>query len=179
MPTAVWIWDTVTRVLKSVLIQHSPVAKITWHPEIGELLMIRCEGEDCKALVHVWEPTWESPKVVDFSTHGSEGKTIGNSVARWLNCDSQTPAIFFSDSQDCMIASISDEEENLPWQDAVARAVDIYGEREESPLNLVPAGEKRSYALKTLVDDEPTMTGMSGDSDEVDDTFRFKRFVEP
>jgi len=179
MPTAIWIWDTVTKVLKSVLIQHSPVARITWHPSINELLMIRCEGDDSKGIVHVWQATWEAPKIVDFGTQVPEGKIFGKSVARWLNHDSQSPAIFFSDSQDCIIVSISDDEENLPWQDAVVRAADIYGEREESPLNLVPAKEKRSYSLKALINDEPTMTGMTGDSDEVDDTFHFKKFAEP
>jgi hypothetical protein len=96
---------------------------------------------------------------------------------------SGTPAVFFSDSQDCILASLSEsEDEGLPWQDAVVRGIDIYGEREESPLNLVPADEKFMFGKGTLgrfMNAEPTMTGMSGGTDDVDDTFRFKKFVEP
>ena len=66
----------------------------------------------------------------------------------------------------------------MPWQDAEVRGFDIYGQQEESPLNLVPADEKRLYSrVDELMDDG--MSGMSGDTDEVEDTFRFRKFVEP
>lgn len=107
---------------------------------------------------------------------------MGKSVARWLVFNATTPAVFFSDTQDCILAVLGDGgEEDLPWQDAVARGVDIYGEQEESPLNLVAADEKQQWRRGTMdaLMNEPTMTRMSGDSDEVDDTFRFRKFVEP
>lgn len=99
MPTAVWIWDLASRILKAVLVHHSPIAKITWNPSIPEHLMIRCEGEECKALAYLWEPSWESPRILDFSARLPEGKIIGRSIIRWLSTDKETnvPAIFFSD----------------------------------------------------------------------------------
>jgi hypothetical protein len=177
MPTVMWIWDTASKVLRTVLIQHAPIAKATWHPTINELLMIRCEGDDNKGLVHLWEPTWETPRVIDFSARVPEGKLMGKTVVRWLNLASSVPVIFFSDSQDCMLAAITDMgEEETPWHNAKAKAVDIYGQLEESPLNLVPA--KRNFELgRVVMDEEPTMTTMSAGSD-VDDTFKFKKFVE-
>jgi hypothetical protein len=183
MPTSVWIWDIATKVLKAVMIQHAPVAKVTWHPSINETLMIRCEGEESKGIVQLWEPSWDTPKILDFGSQLPDGKIIGKAIARWLNVDSTIPAVFFSDTQDCILASfLESEDEELPWQEAVARGLDIYGEREESPLNLVPANEKRPYRrdnIEALMKDEPTITSMSEYSDEVDDTFRFKKFMEP
>jgi hypothetical protein len=178
MPTAIWIWDIATKLLKAVMIQHAPVAKVTWHPEINELLMIRCEGEESRGLVHLWEPTWGTPKIVDFGTQVPDGKIIGKSVVRWLTFNPNTPALFFSDTHDSVLIALnSDDDEDLPWQDAVARGIDIYGEQEESPLNLVAADEKQHYRRGTIdaLMNEPTMTRMSGGSDEVDDTFRFRK----
>jgi hypothetical protein len=183
MPSTVWIWDIATKVLKAVMILHASAVKVTWHPSINELLMVRCEGEESKGLVHLWEPTWESPKILDFGTQLPEGKIIGKSVVRWLNLDANIPAVFFSDTQDCILASLSGPEDgDLPWQDAVVRGVDIYGQREESPLNLVPADDRmfrnNKRGIGEFMDEEATVTGMSGNTDEVDDTFRFKKFVE-
>ena len=179
MPTTIWIWDLGTRILRAVLILHAPIAKATWHPTINELLMIRCEGEESRGLVHLWDPSWGTPKIIDFAAQIPGGKVIGKTIGRWLNSPSASPAIFFSDSQDCILASIpGSEEEEVPWQDAEVRGFDIYGQQEESPLNLVPADEKRVYSrVSELLDDG--MTGMSGGTDEVEDTFRFRKFVEP
>lgn len=178
MPTTVWIWDLASKILKAVLIQHSPIAKITWHPTAPELLMIRCEGEECKALAYLWEPSWETPRILDFGGRLPEGKIIGRSIIRWLTTDEEAnvPAIFFSDSQDCILASFSDAEsgEEVPWQDAINRGVDSVGPLEESPLNLVSVSgsEKLSSGkaiMKNLLGDE-----MNFDVDDMDDTFDFR-----
>jgi hypothetical protein len=179
MPTTIWIWDLGTRILRAAMILHAPIAKATWHPTIDELLMIRCEGDESRGLVHLWDPSWVSPRIIDFTAQIPGGKVIGKTIGRWLNAQSASPAIFFSDSQDCILASIpGNDEEEVPWQDAEVRGFDIYGQQEESPLNLVPADEKRVYSrISGLMDDG--MTGMSGGTDEVEDTFRFRKFVEP
>lgn len=189
MPTTIWIWDVITKLLRAVLIFHAPIAKITWHPSINELLMIRCEGEECRSLVQLWDPSWEGPKIVDFETQMPGGKMIGKTIVRWLTMEASSPAIFCSDSQDCILASMSEpnDEVDLPWRDAMPRGFDIYGQREESPLNLVAADEKRRHrrvTVNNLVNDgeawkEDELTELSGESEEIDDTFRFRKFVEP
>lgn len=179
MPTSLWIWDIETKILRAVLIFHAPIAKATWHPTIDELLLIRCEGEESKGLVHLWDPSWETPKIIDYASQIPGGKILGKTVGRWLSTECAAPAIFFSDAQDCMLTSISElDDGDLPWEYAEPRAFDIYGQQEESPLNLVPAGEKRlngSAVLSAVADGDITMSG----SDELDDTFRFRKFVEP
>jgi hypothetical protein len=175
MPTTVWIWDAASRALKAVLVQHAPVAKISWHSAINEQLMIRCEGEDSKALVHLWEPSWDKPKIMDFGSQVPDGKIIGKAVIRWMNTNTSIPAVFFSDAQDCILASLAEtEDDEVPWQGAVANGVDIYGQAEESPLNI--AGEKASLGyvnVEAIMDDE-SLTKLSTGSEEVDDTFHFR-----
>lgn len=183
MPTVMWIWDITTRILRSVMIFHSPVAKVTWHPSIDEILLIRCEGDESRSLVHLWDPSWPSPKVIDFAQQMVGGKVIGKTIARWLNVESSSPSLYFSDSQDCILASLVDdtsEGENdvtLPWVDAAVREFDIYGQQEESPLSLVPANER--YGRIRMDEMDEGSTRMSGGSEDVDDTFRFKKFIGP
>ena len=81
MPSTIWIWDIRTKILRAVMIFHAPVAKVTWHPSIDELILVRCEGNESKALIHLWDPTWESPKILDFAAQLPGGKTIGRRLA--------------------------------------------------------------------------------------------------
>lgn len=176
MPTTVWIWDTASRALKAVIIQHSPIVKVTWHSTINEMLMIRCEGDESKGLAHLWEPSWDSPKIVDFGLRVAGGKIIGKSIVRWLSSSSTIPALFFSDTQDCILASFAENaEDELPWQAAVAKGVDIYGQPENSTLNLLGADEKANehVNVESLLDNDAS-TKLSGGSQDPDDTFNFK-----
>ncbi|KAK0100475.1 hypothetical protein ONS95_008425 [Cadophora gregata] len=180
LPTTIWIWDIGTRILRAVMIMHAPIAKVTWHPSINEVLMIRCEGDESRGLVHIWEPSWDRPRIVDFQSQIPGGKLLGRTICRWLNVNSPSPAIFFSDSQDYILASIpSSDDDEVPWQEAELQGSEAYGQREESPLNLIPADEKRGHVtIEDLMEDEG-ITAMSGGSDEMEDTFRFRKFVEP
>ena len=179
MPTTLWIWDIGARILRAAMIFHAPVAKATWHPSIDELLMVRCEGEENRGFVHMWDPSWESPKIIDFASQITGGKVMGKTIGRWMHTESGSPAILFSDAQNCLLASIADDAEDLPWCNAEARAFDIYGQQEESPLSLVAADEKRPYGRVHMVMDDEAMTTMSEGSSDVDDTFRFRKFTEP
>jgi hypothetical protein len=178
LPTTLWIWDIKTRLLRSVMIFHAPIAKITWHPKIDELLLVRCE--DSRGIVHLWDPSWENPRIINFGEQMPGGKVIGKTVAKWLNSDCASPALVFSDSQDCLLASLSEQADgDLPWQDAESKALDIYGQPEESPLTFASMNEKKSgkVTIEALME-EDSFTRMSDGSEEVDDTFQFRKFLE-
>jgi hypothetical protein len=185
MPSTVWIWDVGNRSLRAVLILHAPIARIAWHPTITELLMIRCEGEENKGRAQLWDPSWEMPKIINFGTQVPEGKIIGKSIVRWLNIDHIFPSLFFSDTQDYILASLSRPEDtaSLPWSDAEAGGMDINDQPEESPLNLVEPTEKRNFRrvkVDPLPDDGDSYMNMSEGSDqELDDTFHFLKSEEP
>lgn len=177
MPTTIWIWDIASRILKTVLIQHATIARVSWHPHINELLLIRCEGDDSRGLAYLWEPSWEAPKMVDFASRVPEGKLMGRTIVRWLPCASSVPAIFFSDVQDFMLAAVSDDDEaEVPWQNEAPQAVDNHGEREESPLDLVQADEKRpgDHMMDSFTEEEMA-EWVDNDMTEIDDTFSFRK----
>lgn len=160
--------------MRAVLILHTPIAKVTWHPSIDELLMIRCEGDENRGLVNLWDPSCDVPKIVDFSASIPGGKVLGKTVVRWLNLESPQPVLFFSDSQDCMLASLSETADgDLPWDESEPKEYDIYGQREESPLNLVPATKTQRLDITSI--DDMMDNSFSGCSDEMDDTFQFRK----
>lgn len=180
MPSAVWVWDVGSRSLRTLLIMHAPVARVTFHPSVNELLMIRCEGEENKGRVQLWDPSWEAPKIINFATRLPEGKIIGKAIIRWLNVASAFPSIFFSDSQDCILMSLSKPEdtEMVPWHDSEAKGVDIYGQTEESPLNLVGVEKERPSRrvnADTIADNDNSYMDLSEGSEELDDTFHFRK----
>lgn len=140
--------------------------------------MIRCEGDENKGRAHLWDPSWEIPKIINFAMQLPQDKIIGKSIVRWLDVESIFPSIFFSDSQDCILASLSNPEatDNVPWHESEAMEVNIYGERAESPLNLVQAEEKRPFRRvksDALSADENSFVNVSEGSEELDDTFHF------
>jgi hypothetical protein len=200
LPTTVFVWDIASKLLKSVLILHSPILSITWHPSIAELLLVRCEGDDARGLAYLWEPSWDEPRIVDFGARLPEGKIMGRASIGWLDStpsppdssepaptDSareQLPALFFSDTQDGILAAVADpldEDAALPWNEAGEKAVDIYGNVEESPLQLVAAPENGKglwgKSAREMMGEEATITtfGKGLGDGEMDDTFHFKK----
>lgn len=189
MPTTVFVWDVASKLLRAVLIQHSPVAKLTWNPSINELLLIRCENDDTKGIAYLWEPSYETPKIIDFSTQLPDGRVMGKTVIRWLRTppseddqeESQTAALFFADTQDTLLASLSENDEDVPWNEAKAKAMNIYGQAEESPLNIVdmpyhenagselPSPEEAGNGTILTLGEEDMTEG------DMDDTFEFKK----
>lgn len=186
LPTTVFIWDIASKLLRTVLIQHSPVAKLTWHPTISELLLIRCDSDDTKGVAYLWEPLYPIPKIVDFSTQLPEGRVMGKAVVRWLHGafdvekETVTVALFFADTQDTILASVpmtGNDGENVPWNEAKAKAVDIYGQTEESPLNILDMPYHDSVKGSPINDHTITSLGEEDETEEgdMDDTFHFKK----
>jgi hypothetical protein len=133
----------------------------------------------------VWNPLKDGPpQVADFSpfyplvdndSHLSRGAApIGKHRPTWLSLDSIPPSLFYSDGSEFSLATLDEGDhheykatDSVPWPEAKPPAVPAFlagrqwaleeRVREESPLELVPAG----------VDIE----GAS----ELDDTFHYKR----
>lgn len=180
MPSAVWIWDVGSRSLRALLIMHAPIARVVFHPSVNELLMIRCEGEENKGLVQLWDPSWDAPRIVNFGMRLPEGRIIGKSNIRWLNVASVFPSIFFSDSQDCILISLSkpDDTEKVPWHDSEEGGADIYGQTEGPPISLAGTEGKRPFRrvnIDTIIDNDNSYMAMSEGSEELDDTFHFRK----
>ena len=172
LPTTLWIWDISSRHLRSVMIFHAPIAKITWHPDIDELLMIRCE--ESRGIVHLWDPSWETPQIIDFGAQMPGGKVIGKTIARWLGSDCASPALLFSDSQDCVLASLAGDDEGVPWHDSLNGNA-----RSDDSMFSLGASEKKNgkVTIEALME-EDSFTRLSEGTEEVDDTFSFRKGLD-
>lgn len=166
-PSTLWIWDTQASELRAVLLFHSNISSAAWHPTSRETLLVRCEGDLYNGIVFVWDPLSEGPRTVDFSEHLPGSRASGRSLAKWLDCDaSKSPAIFFSDSLNYMLASLADsDEESPPWQDRLGVEWNAETGREESPLELVPAADVNTQYIEE--EDEY--------ASDLEDTFHYKR----
>ncbi|KAK5664163.1 hypothetical protein OQA88_378 [Cercophora sp. LCS_1] len=159
-PGTVWIWDVQAAELRAALLFHGNITSLSWHPNIHETLLIRCDGDQYNGNMFVWDPLSEGPRSVDFAQHLPGAKAVGRLRASWLALDtSSPPSLFLSDAQNYLLASVAELDQTPPWGDhgspeipSVAR---VAREREESPLELVPAEE--------------------GDDSELEDTFVHKR----
>lgn len=163
-PSTLWVWDTGASELRAVLLFHSDVQSATWHPTCRETLMIRCSGDIYSNIVFVWDPLSEGPRTVDFSSHLPGQKASGKTQALWLRRgETEAPSLFFSDSQNYVLASVTESDGDYPlWEDD-GNAESF--QRDESPLELMPADTT----------DEPVLTeDEDGDASELEDTFVHK-----
>ena len=64
IPTTVWIWSMNTGTVMEVLIHHSPVKQIIWHPSQADLLLIHCAIPE--PALHLWKTTWHAPRIISL-----------------------------------------------------------------------------------------------------------------
>jgi hypothetical protein len=82
MPTTVWIWSLKLLSPYAVLVQHSAVRSVQWHPTCPDLLMFQCVHEE--RLVYLWSSRWEQPRIVGMPSE----KLAGRQEARWIRTSS-------------------------------------------------------------------------------------------
>ncbi|KAK1751870.1 hypothetical protein QBC47DRAFT_78049 [Echria macrotheca] len=165
-PGTIWIWDVQAGELRAVLLFHGSIVAMAWHPETRETLLVRCDGDDYKGIVFVWDPLSEGPQSVDFGQQLPGKNTVGRTRALWLSTDaSSPPSLFLSDAQNYVLASLVElDQGSPPWGDHGSPGITIDTgafQRDESPLELVPAVDAHS--------------GGGDDSSELEDTFIHKR----
>ncbi|GAB1320285.1 hypothetical protein MFIFM68171_10495 [Madurella fahalii] len=168
-PGTVWVWDVQAAELRAVLLFHGNVTSLSWHLQVPETLLVKCEGDQYNGLVFVWDPLSEGPRTVDFGRHMPGAKAGSRSRAVWLGLDSSSPSsIFFSDTHSYVLACLGEADQfPPPWGSSWnAETSFSTGAREESPLELVPASGTK-----------PGVPNMEEDDDysELEDTFVHKR----
>ncbi|KAK3379399.1 hypothetical protein B0T24DRAFT_675194 [Lasiosphaeria ovina] len=163
-PSTAWVWDTQVAELRAVLLFHGNVRRLSWHPNIPETLLIVCEGDQYNGIVFVWDPLSEGPRSVEFSQHFSGPSSVR---ALWLGLDaSSPPSLFLSDSNNYLLASLVEADQDSPWGNQVSTQPTSAARREESPLELVPAVEANL---------DPGDSGQQEDDSELEDTFLHKQ----
>ncbi|KAF2138127.1 uncharacterized protein K452DRAFT_329023 [Aplosporella prunicola CBS 121167] len=96
MPTSVWLWDLSRLAARTVLIQHSPVKSLQWHPSIPNLVLIHCAQEE--PIVYFWDASTNEPRAVHIPLEKAAPRTSSKLEARWLADGSERkPSLIFSD----------------------------------------------------------------------------------
>lgn len=150
-PSTVWIWSPQLPSAIAILIHHFPVKRVRWHPNIANLLLIQCNLVD--PVIHLWNAAWEAPKVIRLPLDKLEGKIEAN----WLHDEAiDMHMLMLGNAHNYVIGQISRNGELASLPDEI---------------EMTGAGPEDMF-------DEGNSLDLCQVSDEVDDTFRFRRQAE-
>lgn len=97
-PTTVWIWDLPLQRVKTVLIQHSPVKRLSWHPSISGLLLVSVEKENIP-YIHIWDARESEPTVTQIPFRFSGGRFD----VQWVESGPASPLVVVRDEHRTML----------------------------------------------------------------------------
>ncbi|KAI1810319.1 hypothetical protein GGS20DRAFT_206847 [Poronia punctata] len=166
-PSTIWIWDIPTSELRAVLMYHANIAKVEWHPDLPELLLVRCEGEGYSSIVFVWDPLSDGPRPVQFAPHlSSSTKVTGRTNITWLKTIDEPAFLLFTDQKECVLASLTDADADdslLPWAN-------------QTTVNPCVTTNQALELKKSKIDpDDDYSSDMDEGISDLDDTFHFKK----
>lgn len=176
-PSTVWIWSPKLPSAVAILIHHSPVKRIRWHPEIAGLLLIHCNIVD--PVIHLWNAPWESPKVIGLQLDKLGGKMEAN----WLLDDAtDMHSLMLGNAYNYVIGKISRNGELV----SLPKEIEMTG---AGPENMFDEGNSLDLSPIKVSHDEVTMEARGDSSaleyseqwnvsDEVDDTFNYRRHAK-
>ncbi|KAL0930839.1 WD40 domain-containing protein [Colletotrichum truncatum] len=162
-PSTVWVWDVESFELRAVLVFHSNISALSWHPTQRELLKITCEGDSYMGLVFVWDPLSHGPKTINFAEHLPDTRVFGKPQVSWVDWTGDSAVLLVGDTKHHLMVSLTENDDSgAPWQDAQRNDLTMTTGKDETQLD--PA------ALDEFDED---ISGL--DMSEVDDTFSFKK----
>lgn len=162
MPTAVWIWDLSQTRCCAVLLQHSVVKKLLWHPTDPNTLMIQCiQGE---SILYSWNGLGGNPRVLDIPAANFSGKTEAQWVPKQAH---RKPIIMFGDMRGFVLAypdgkgtssstsSEDIEERNQAEADSDDSLFEILSGRKAGPRDgaAAPPGTEDLYTADGFLED--------------------------
>jgi hypothetical protein len=174
MPTSVWIWSITSLKPVAVLIQHSPVKTLAWHPSDSNLLLVTCLTET--PLVYQWSQDWESPRIA-FAPVGSSSP---KSSIRWLPTEEPDQTLLLATSPTSYTVGFVEHRDEASQSRFVTIADAKDGDA--SPVK----GTQSSRKDITELFDESTISEQGQDIDssngngsmeDMDDTFHYRRNV--
>lgn len=165
-PTTVWIWDLTKLAASTVLIQHSPVKRLSWHPTLPYTLLIQCSHEESAIYLYDTVSAVPYPVIMPKKTSSSKFE------AKWLHTSKeQKPGLLFGDSQSFLLAwpdgrdLISEEERDED---------DLMNHSEDSLFDILSGRKPSAHAsmdtTEALVSDV-----MEETTEFLDDTFIGRR----
>jgi hypothetical protein len=191
MPTTVWIWSLKLLSPFAIIVQHSPVRSLLWHPTIPNLLMIQCSND--QGVTYLWSSAWERPRIVMAPLD----RSLGKHDAKWIRprtprsevpppysgypspgyaeaIQDSRPMMMSGDSGNYFVGYVEEEEgfesRQLPQKSPNGvtgkEPADYFSKMPQSPRNI------------GNLDGTPSSSGSSrtpgGVTEEVDDTFQYR-----
>ncbi|KAL5612809.1 hypothetical protein BROUX41_004107 [Berkeleyomyces rouxiae] len=183
--STLWIWDLNSADLRSVLVFHSAISAIAWHPQIPELLLITCVPDasttnapttsTTAAAVYTWDPLSKGPHTVPQPPPTKPTKPpvpAPKTRAAWVPAHTDPPLILLNDgTSGTLVAAINDADTDA---DAPAAAAALWGGVDTQLSAKVLHGAAAAAWPKVL--DPGDMSFAEDDGTvRVDDTFDFKK----
>ena len=164
-----------------ILIHHSPVKQIIWHPSHPDLLLIHCAIPE--PAIHMWKTTWHAPQILMLPLPRIGGRL----EASWLESSNEDKfSLMISSANQYTTALISSDGEVLaeavPPEAAAASnetgAEDMFDEG--NSLDLSPIKISHSLVEVSGYEDGNDRSGSAfGFTEEMlDDTFHYRRHVK-
>ena len=175
-PTTVWIWSLQNGNLVAVLIHHSPIRQVMWHPSHLDILLIQCTIPE--PAVHLWKRAWDEPLVLKLPLQKASGKI----EASWLQSrNDDTLNIILTSMTQSVTAQISGAGQLLPYIEEVGSELKCNGSGPEdmfdegNSLDLSPVKLEATAGFGSL----NGLTSGSGSADEaIDDTFQYRKQIK-
>ncbi|MCJ1434369.1 hypothetical protein MMC27_003737 [Xylographa pallens] len=168
-PSTVWIWCLESFTPHSILIHHSFIKSLQWHPEDPECLLIHCATED--PVIHLWHLSFDTPRIIPVPLSRPGGRT----EASWIqssDVNPETPVFMLANSLNYALPHISDASEGDKTVDVSFSAV-VEGLGPEDMFD-----EGNSMDLSPIkLSHEQFGLGFELASNEVDDTFDYRRHL--
>ena len=175
-PTTTWIWSLQNANLVAVLIHHSPIRHLMWHPSDLDILLIQCAISE--PAVHLWKQTWNEPLVLKLPLEKASGKI----EASWLRSRSDDILnIIISSSVESMTAQISGAGQLLPHIEEVESELKCSGTGPEdlfdegNSLDLSPVRFEATAEFGSLND---IGSGFGASDEIIDDTFQYRKQIK-
>ncbi|KAK3725393.1 hypothetical protein LTR37_000363 [Vermiconidia calcicola] len=177
MLNTVWIWDMSTLGAHAVLIQHSNVRKLHWHPTQSDTMMVDC-GEGIAYLFSASSSSSPSPLTTS---------KVGSTVLSWLPARSASDSTILASTKSCFMLMWPEgrpdvsEYERAVSQEAADEPFDE-GASEDSLFDVLsgrkplPPRSTQSYTERIDIEVE---TEEEDSTTRMDDTFREKKTRRP
>ena len=177
LPTSVWIWSLHTFTVIAILIHHSPVKRLIWHPKEADLLLIHCAIPE--PSIHLWKSNWEAPRIISLPLDRRGGKLEANwllspqpSHFKIFLCSSlQFTSVLVSSCGQVIIQESNSSDGGARL--ANAEAEDMFDEG--NSLDLSPIKITQDDTITCEDDDGSLNSGMGNEI--IDDTFHYRRVI--
>lgn len=174
-PTTAWIWSLQTGKAVTILIHHSPIKQLSWHPAHSDLLMIHCAIAE--PVIHLWRYSWSEPLAIPLPLERASGRI----EAHWLrNSHLQSLDVLLSSSMQSIISQVSQAGDLITNEHTTTQ---VFGASRGGPEDMFDEGNSLDLSPVKLegtlgygaLNDSGQDFGMT---EAIDDTFHYRKQVK-